>query len=172
VDLARVQNETRQYQAALQTAQRVHALDHKGLANLRYIAAGAALALNDRDAMARELNVFLIEDPTNAFAPVARQNLAVLTQNKNATVAASGNPKAASDPSVQRLHTFPNSERCKAQLSSLRDESNGGASDGCDTLAETKAPVAGGSGRTTSDLPRHYSGGSAGTWTILRASMR
>src|SRR5271169_1082647 len=65
--LAYAENGNHQYRQALETTQRVHALDHKGMANVHYIAAAAAMALSDFDAMERELNFFLGEDPSNAF---------------------------------------------------------------------------------------------------------
>jgi len=80
--LAYAQNGTQQYEQVLQTAQRVHTLDHKGMANVHYVAAAAAMALKDFGTMEHELNFFLAEDPTNALAPVARQNLAALAHNK------------------------------------------------------------------------------------------
>ena len=43
--LAYAQNGAHQYPQALETAQRVHALEHKGMANVHYVAAAAAMAL-------------------------------------------------------------------------------------------------------------------------------
>ena len=80
--LAYAQNGTHQYQQALETAELVHALNHKGMANVHYVAASAAMSLKDFDAMERELNFFSAKIPTNAFAPVARQNLATLAHNR------------------------------------------------------------------------------------------
>ncbi len=67
------------------------------MANVHYVAAAAALALNDFETTERELNFFLSEDPTNAFAPVARQNLAALAHNQ--AVRAAGARTANSQPS-------------------------------------------------------------------------
>ena len=80
--LAYARNGTHQYQQALETAKLVHTLNHKGMANVHYVAASAAMSLKDFDAVERELNFFISEDPTNAFAPVARQNLAALAHNR------------------------------------------------------------------------------------------
>lgn len=56
--LVYAQNGAHEYQQALQTAQQVHALDHKRMANVHYVAASAAMSLHDYDAMARELTLF------------------------------------------------------------------------------------------------------------------
>lgn len=80
--LAYAQHGAHEFWHALETVPRIHALDHKGMANVHYVAASAALALNDLDTMERELGFFIGEDPTNAFAPIARQNLDALTRNK------------------------------------------------------------------------------------------
>ena len=42
--LAYAQNGTRQYQQTLETSKKVHALDHKGMANVHYVAASAAMS--------------------------------------------------------------------------------------------------------------------------------
>jgi len=56
--LAYAQNGTHEYRQALETARRVHALDHKGLANVHYVAASAAMALHDSDAMEQNSGFF------------------------------------------------------------------------------------------------------------------
>jgi Ca-activated chloride channel family protein len=125
--LAFAQNGDHEYKEALETAQRVHALDHHGMANVHYIAAAAAMALNDPAAMERELNTFISEDPTNPFAPVARKNLDILERRKHApaklSIAASTQPAGPA-----HLQTFPNSDRLKAQLGAVGEESNAAAS--------------------------------------------
>jgi len=40
------------------------------------------MSLNDFETVERELNLFVSEDPTNASAPAARQNLAIIAHNK------------------------------------------------------------------------------------------
>ena len=135
--LAYAQNGSHEYQHVLETAQRVHALDHRGMANVHYIAASAAMALNDFATMERELNFFVSEDPTNAFAPVARQNLTALTHNRAVRAAGAGNQRPATIVVASlRPQTFPNSDRLKAQLSALGNESDGGSCEDCSTLAE------------------------------------
>lgn len=137
--LAYAQNGNRQYQLALETAQRVHKLDHKGLANVHYVAASAAMSLHDFETMERELNFFLNEDPTNASAPAARQNLAALTHNRILLAAGGSGPQHASLVASVHPQSFPNSERLKLQLSAL-GESDGGTCADCGTLAEEANP--------------------------------
>ena len=123
--LAYAQNGTHQYQQVLETAKLVQALNHKGMANVHYVAASAAMSLKDFEAMERELNLFLSEDPTNAFAPVARQNLAALTHNKAIRAAGAASPSQATTlVATLRPQTFPNNERLKSQLSALGNESD------------------------------------------------
>ncbi len=133
--LARAQNANHQYRRALETVQRVHALDHKELAEVHYVGAAAAMALNDFETMERELTIFLNEDPANAFAPNARHNLEILAHNKTLALQAGGAGLQGTtmvDPS-QPVQTFPNSENLRAQLSALGDESEGEACNACDT---------------------------------------
>jgi VWFA-related protein len=135
--LAYAQNGSHQYKLVLETAQRVHALNHKGMANVHYVAASAAMSLKDFAAMERELNHFLGEDPTNAFAPVARQNLATLAHNNAVRAGSAATPSQTPIlVASSRPQTFPNSDRLKAQLNSLGDQSAGGPCEDCDTLAD------------------------------------
>ncbi len=137
--LAYAQNGTHQYQHVLETATRVHSLDHKGLANVHYIAASAALALNDFDAVERELNLFLSEDSTNPYAPVARKNLAVLAHNRMVQASAgAASPEATTLVASLQPQTFPNSGRLKAQLSAL-GESDAGACEECSSSDEANS---------------------------------
>ena len=116
--LAFAQNGDHQFQQTLATTQKVHALEHRGLANVHYIAAAAAMGLNDFDTMQRELTTFLGEDPTNALAPVARRNLDALTHRNDVPVKTAA-PKALGAPQLQ---SFPNSARLEAQLNGVKDE--------------------------------------------------
>ena len=158
--LTYAENGTHQYQHALDTAKLVHTLNHEGMANVHYVAASAAMSLKDFESMERELNVFLSEDPTNAFAPVARQNLAALSHDR--AVRAAGAARPSQGTLVASLHsqTFPNSERLKTQLSALRNESDGGSCEECGTLAEANATSEGLSSAAPS--PRVP----VGAWTI------
>ena len=56
-------NGAHEYQQALQTTQQVHALDHKRMANVHYVAAWAAMSLHDYEAMQHELTLFVSRRP-------------------------------------------------------------------------------------------------------------
>jgi Ca-activated chloride channel family protein len=145
--LAYAQNGDHQYQQALETARRVHALDHKGMANVHYVAASAAMSLNNFETMERELNFFVSEDPTNAFAPVARQNLATLARNKVARAAVANTPPQPTKVSTsERVQTFPNSDRLKTQLSALDDDSESASCTDCRKLSEADTTAENGTG--------------------------
>lgn len=119
--LAYAQNGGRAYHEAISTAERVHALEHKGLANVHYVAAAAALELGDTAAAQRELAAFVREDPSNALAPVARQNLEVLA-HPTALVPVR---------SVQPAQNLANSERLREQVAALGDENETAACAEC-----------------------------------------
>lgn len=135
--LAYAQQGTHNYRHAIATAERVHGLDHKGLANIHYVAAAAAIALKDMPTVKRELDLFVQEDPANPLAPAARQNLEILAGN-DARVPSSSVPHATAQQEVQ---TFPDSDRLKAQLASLGDESGDDDCADCDADA-SGAPTA------------------------------
>jgi Ca-activated chloride channel homolog len=141
--LAFAQNGNHQYTQALETVRQVHALDHRGMANVHYIAAAAAMALKDNETIERELTQFLTEDPTNPLAPVARKNLDILARQKNVTaptpIAGSESQTAAGDSQLPR--TFPNSDHLAAELNAVKDEPAVGACENCSTPPE-KATVA------------------------------
>jgi VWFA-related protein len=160
--LAYARNGTHQYQQALDTAKLVHTLNHKGMANVHYVAASAAMSLKDFDAVERELNFFISEDPTNAFAPVARQNLAALAHNR-AVRAAGPSSQGTTLVASLRAQTFPNSERLKSQVSAVGNESDSGTCEECGTLAESN-PTAEGGGNVATALPGIPSPATA--WTI------
>ena len=156
--LAYAQNGAHEYAQALQTAERVHALPHEGMANVHYVAAAAAMALGNFDVMERQLTVFLSEDPTNAFAPAARKNLAILVHNKEARL------QAANEGAPQQLvklaatqtaavQTFPNTTRLQAELSALGNESDASGCDKCDAGTETNANTLASSSKPPSNVP-------------------
>ncbi|MGA8286416.1 MAG: VWA domain-containing protein [Candidatus Sulfotelmatobacter sp.] len=168
--LAYAQNGTHEYRQVLETAQRVDNLDHKGMANVHYVAASAAMSLKEYGTMERELKLFLSEDPTNAFAPVARKNLAALEHNKAVLAARAGNSQGATTVSVsQTQQTFPNTDRLKAQLATLGNETDSATCDDCGALAEADAPNFGGSNRAASDVPPSTVGRAGGVWTIHKS---
>jgi Ca-activated chloride channel family protein len=168
--LAYAQNGNHEYRHALETVQLVHTLEHKGMANVHYVAASAAMSVSDFDMMERELNFFLSEDPTNALAPVARQNLTVLAHNKAVRAAGPGNSQAGTTGTVsETLQTFPNTDRLKAQLATLGDESESLTCNDCGTLAEADAPKMGSDNGAASDGPRSPSTRVGGVWTIRKS---
>jgi Ca-activated chloride channel homolog len=168
--LAFAQTGNHQYRHALETAQQVHALGHKGMANVHYVAASAAMSISDFEVMERELHFFLSEDPTNAFAPVARENLAALEHNKAVRAAGAGNSQPGTPAAVsQTLQTFPNTDRLKAQLAALGDDPASATCDDCGALAEADSPKMGGNNGTASDVPRSPVGHAAGVWTIRKS---
>lgn len=115
--LAFAENGKGEYAATIATAQRVHALDHRTMANVHYLAASAAVALNNREVVQKQLELFLSESPTDALAPIARKNLEILQHRENANSPGVANLQPASDS-----HTFPNSDRLKHELSNVGDE--------------------------------------------------
>jgi len=127
--LAFAQSGSHQLQQTLDTVQRVHALDHRGLAKVHYIAASAALGLQNFDAVQRELTIFLAEDPTNPLAPIARKNLDALTRRQGPAVQTSGSATTQSPTSgrSQPAQTFPNSEHLQAELKAVGNEPAGAA---------------------------------------------
>lgn len=164
--LAYAQNGTHQYQHVLETAQRVHGLNHEGLANVHYVAASAAMSLRDFAAMERQLSFFLDEDPTNAFAPAARQNLAALAHDRAVRAeGAAASSQAATLVASLRPQTFPNTERLEAQLGTLGDESDGGSCEGCATLGSADTATEASNGAPPSPaFP--WPPVPAGEWTI------
>ena len=168
--LAYAQNGTHEYEHVLETAQRVHALDHKGMANVHYVAAAAAMALKDYETMEHELGFFLGEDPTNAFAPVARQNLAALAHNKEVRAGVGAHAQAVTTVSVsQPLKTFPNSDRLKAQLNTLGDEFDAGNCGDCNALAAADSPKRSVADGAASNVPDGPVGRIGGVWTIRKS---
>jgi len=167
--LAFAQNGNHQYQQALDTVHRVHGLDHRGLANVHYIAASAAMSLHDFDVMERELTIFVSEDPTNALAPSARKNLEALTHNRIVRAAAEANPQQTTTTVASlQVQTFPNSDRLKSQLSALGSESDAASCVGCSAPAEKNSAA---SGNTVAALntPPSLSGRVAGVYTIHKS---
>jgi VWFA-related protein len=166
--LAYTEDQNQQFQQALDTVDRVHRVDHKGLANVHYMAAIAAMSLHDSERMERELNFLLTEDPSNALAPSARNNLAILAHNKEVMrqTANSGSPQqTALVSNPPRTQTFPNSDRLKAQLSSLDDPNDRACSD-CDTVAKTAVPA--GEPSPKSALPTRSPTGANHPWTFRK----
>lgn len=135
---------------------------------MHYIAAAAAMALNDFDSVERELGLFLSEDPTNAFVPTARKNLAILASNKNPDARTVVLQQAAVVTPPQTLQTFPNTDRLKAELSALDDESMAGNCNDCDDLAESDVSAERNGNSAGAIISPRRSTSSASAWTIRK----
>lgn len=136
--LAFAQNGDHKYAEAIQTADRVHALEHRNFANVHYIAAAAAMALENYSVMERQLKFFLEEAPTDPLAPVARKNLEAVERRKTATPMSAANRGQRVIASAH-VQTFPNSDRLKAQLSAAGGETD---SETCETCKEASPSAA------------------------------
>jgi VWFA-related protein len=117
--LAYAQNESHEYHHAIDTAVRVHSLEHTGLANVHYIAAASAIALKDFDIVQRELELFMKEDPTNPLAPSATYNLKILASAKTQPTPTSESMPLTGGVAKEVVRTFPNSDALKNALASL-----------------------------------------------------
>ncbi len=166
--LAYAENGNRSYKNALDTIERVHRLDHKDVANVHYVGAAAALSLNDAGTAERELNLFLREDPTNAFSPAAREHLAILVHNREGSRQAANARQAMITTNGLRLRTFPTTDRLKEQLSSLGNGQESQACDDCDIPASADVAPSGDDPSATLSLPPNFAGVGSETWTIRR----
>lgn len=125
--LAYVEDRTHNYHHAIQTAERVHGLDHKAYANVHYIAASAAVSLKDYSVAEREFALFTQEDPHNPLTPNAQNNLQILAKYKNGapqTADGGGLEHIAGLTGGQRLQTFPDSEHLRSELAALGKEND------------------------------------------------
>jgi Ca-activated chloride channel family protein len=165
--LAYAQNGGHEYHHAIETAVRVHELRHDGLANIHYLAAASAIALEDFDVVERELEFFLKEDPTNPLAPTARYNLGILAASRSTQTLSSAPAQRgqATHAGAQEVRTFPNSERLKNALASL-----GTDDDVCADCPTTEASLLPPVGPETSLAPAVDSSivaqTSSGSWKI------
>ncbi len=150
--LAYAQLGAQQYRQAIDTAGRVHALEHKGLANVHYVAASAAVELKDYSAAQRELEFFVHEDPANPLAPNARSNLEVLARNR-------AEPSPAATPADRQPQNPANAQRLRDELRALAVAPNGAdACAACSTASEETAPTPG-----ATDVPARTDG-----WTVRK----
>ena len=132
--LAYAQHGNHQDREAIQMVGRVHALKHPGMGNAHYVAAAAALALNDYPIVQSELTLFLQEDPANPLAATARRNLDILERDRKARVApAAAGQQPATLVSTKGPQNLANSDRLRLQLADLSDDAG---ADGCDNCAE------------------------------------
>ena len=134
--LAFAQNGDHKYAEAVQTAYRVHALEHRNFANVHYVAAAAAMALENYNEMERQLKFFVEEAPTDPLVPVARKNLDALERRKTAATVKAVNRTTGSVST--HLQTVPNSDRLKAQLKEVGEQTD---SENCATCKDSGEPV-------------------------------
>jgi Ca-activated chloride channel homolog len=163
--LAYAQNGNHQYLQTLATVQRIHALNHERMANVHYVAASAAQSLKDYAAMERELTTFLLEAPTSEYAAIARKNLAALEYNKTVGASATAQPASALLASNTTV-TFPNTDRLKAQLNALGNESD---CIDCATSAAPESNVEAVNNSSASSAPSALERGASGMWTIRKS---
>ena len=145
--LAFAQNQNHHYKQVLETCEKVHALPHKDSAEVHYLAAVAARSLNDFATMEQQLGVFVNEAPTSPFAPVARHDLEVLAHNKQIATLAANTPPGQQYVTLSAslpAQTFPDTDRLKAELSALGDDSDDEGCSDCAPSAEGTAVAANG----------------------------
>jgi VWFA-related protein len=164
VAMAYAQNGLGEYRQAIQTVERIHQLPHTGLGYAHYVAAAAALALQDSGTFERELKLFLQEDPMNPLAPEARLNLQRLAENREKITIQQA--KLASQKVQLASAIAANDKRLKDQLNALGN----GSGDPCSDCG-TRAPIGGSTEPAgnveagVADVPLLPSGNS---WTIRK----
>ncbi len=162
--LAFAQNQNHHYKQVLETCEKAHALPHKDSADVHYLAAVAARSLNDFATMEQQLGIFVNEAPTSPFAPVARHDLEVLAHNKQIATLAANTPPGQQYVTLSAslpAQTFPDTDRLKAELSALGDDSD---DEGCSDCA----PSAEGTTVAANDNSVQMSASTTG-WTIHKS---
>ena len=130
--LAYAQNGNHQYREAIETVARIHQLQHPGMGNAHYVAAVAAVALNDLLLAQNQLGLFLQEDPSNPLAATARYNLDILYRNQKSNAAAASSVRQPTAPvSARPSQSLANSDRLKAELADAANEGGGGDCGNC-----------------------------------------
>jgi VWFA-related protein len=123
--LAFAENGNHNYTETLHTIERVHTLEHRGMANAHYIGAAAALSLNDLTTTRTQLLTFLKEDPSNPLAPVAREKLGLLFDHPRPatnSVTAASRPTTGADRFT--VQTFPNTPYLQNELREVKNDSD------------------------------------------------
>jgi Ca-activated chloride channel homolog len=132
-ELTVAQNGDHRYQEAVQTARRVHSLQHPGMASVHYVAAQAAMAVGDTDTVESQLKLLLAEAPTDPLAPAARQTLEGLARSKTRPTGPSGNEAS--------LARQADSKRLQAELKEASEKTEVESCEGCDHASEPSEPV-------------------------------
>ena len=125
--LAYAQHGSHEYREAIATAALVHELPHPGTGRVHYVAASAAISLNDFDTARKQLALFLQEDPNNPLAAMARHDLEVLARPRTPT----GQNSASPTGPAPQLASLANSEHLQSQLLELADEGSATTCAGC-----------------------------------------
>lgn len=154
--LTYAENSAHEYRHAIDTAQRVHGLQHKGFANVHYVAASSAIEVKDFDAVRRELERFLKEDPANPLAPAAKYNLKLLASYKpDAEAHSSTSSGQISSKSTQRTIIYSDPEALQKALAGLDDSDDKACADcvaGDHELAASLEPNTARAPRSTSSV--------------------
>jgi len=134
--LCYAQNRSGDHEHAIETAGRVHALDHKGYANVHYVSASSAIALRDYSTAERELKAFVDEDPSNPLAPASRKNLEIIARSRNVNLSSAA-PGAAAV--AVRAANLANSDRLHGELAALGGETDDDTCSECSSELDVAA---------------------------------
>ena len=167
--LAYAQNGNQEYRQAIETVTRLHSYSHPGMGNAHYVAAAAALAMQDADTFERELTLFLDEDPDNPMAPAAQHNLQLLAENKKAIALQKDNLAAAGKARLDFVNeqVATNRKRLNAELSALGQEGTNHCLD-CELRAANSGGPALAPAAPIADVPATGVVPSGNGWTIRK----
>ena len=134
--LAFAQNGAHKYSEVLRTVEHIHRLDHRGMGEVHYVAAAAALALHDVNSSKSELNIFLREEPTGALAPIARNYLEKLSHGDETLLQLQESTTVQLVSLSTKQITFPNTDRLESELNAAA-----AATDSTDDFGDLSAPT-------------------------------
>ena len=80
--LAYAQFGNQNYSGAIQTAERVHGMEHKPNAAVHYVAASSYIAMHRYDQAEEEFKLLLAEDSVNPLSPLAKQDIDLIERHK------------------------------------------------------------------------------------------
>jgi VWFA-related protein len=142
--LAYAQNGNREYRRAIETVAQVHSLPHKGMGAAHYIAAIAALSLEEYSLAETEFRVFLAEEPSHPLAAAARQNIQTLERIKKQVSSdrTSIDHREPTPTAKIESASSSNSERLRSELNSISDLISGEGCGGCESAGVVAQPSA------------------------------
>lgn len=111
------QNGAHKYSDVLRTVNHLHTLDHRGMGDIHYVAAAAALSLHDINSGETELRTFLSEEPSAPLSAVARQKLEELAHLQDRVAETAATTQVAHDENT--LVTFPSADRLESELNAM-----------------------------------------------------